>query len=73
MKTQDQYIDHETRIRIQEKTSSDTLKLLQKLDERIQSNFKWTLSLVLGVLSVVILPVLAAEIIGLLKLSGIMG
>jgi hypothetical protein len=38
-------IDHEVRIRLLEEVSKDTRRMLDKLDTKIDSHFRWTLGI----------------------------
>jgi hypothetical protein len=57
-KTEENYIDHEVRVRVLEGTTKDIKDTLVRLEDKIDSHFKWNLStmlmLIVAVLSFMI-------------------
>ncbi len=55
--TTEQYIDIETRMRLQEKLNNLILTKLDTLDSKIDNQFKWIIGILLGFLGTVTLHV----------------
>lgn len=54
MKNPEFYIDHETRIRIQEDITKDIRSTLNRLDDRMDNQFKWIVGILI---TTVLLPI----------------
>jgi hypothetical protein len=67
IKTNEQYIDHETRIRILENIAGNINKTLLELKSEVRHQFHWTLGLIFLFLGSVVLPIATSEIIGLIR------
>jgi hypothetical protein len=66
-KTEENYIDHEVRIRKVEESYSDLKLSIINLNEKIDSHFKWTLGTMIGFFGV-IYPLLGGIVLHLAKL-----
>ena len=51
----EQYIDHETRIRVQEQLSKDIKDILNHLDNKMDSQFKWIIGTILTLFGGIVL------------------
>lgn len=76
--TEPNTIDHEVRIRMLEKNTQEVTKSLKEIStefreqftelrKEIKSQFHWTLGMAFGLIGIVILPVVTAEILGIIK------
>jgi uncharacterized membrane protein YjjP (DUF1212 family) len=64
----EQYIDHETRIRVAEQIASDTKEILRGLDSKMDSQFKWTIATIIGLFCGTFLPVFGGIMLHIAKL-----
>lgn len=67
--------DHEVRLRLLEDKHAELKEVFidirgefKEIRTEMKSQFRWTISLIFGFVGVVTLPVVASEIIGLIKL-----
>lgn len=60
-------IDHEVRLRMLENVNVELIKNLKEMRQEIKTQFHWTLGLAFGFVGIVILPVVTAEILGIIK------
>jgi len=52
---QEQYISHETRIRVMEKLSESIVSRLDRLDEKMDNQFKWIIGTIITMVGGLIL------------------
>lgn len=62
------YIDHETRIRVQEEITKDIREILRNMDNKIDSQFKWIIGSIVGLFCGTLMPLFGGIFLHMAKL-----